>query len=168
MLTKFFNTHSQDDEARTHLYREFVEYYVWKKQCKCWNKRKSIEVIGQVNGTNPSEEDKNYLRFLSSHVEISTSFQDFLTWDGVQYLLTQDGVQYLLFKEVAQRLGLLESIVSMSQCLHEGACFQMSLAMDCLFATISTYYVPGVVRKSWDTNSQLISEDFANHSQIYT
>ena len=46
MLTEFFNTCSQDEEARTYLYREFIEYYAWNKQGKCWKKRKSQEVTG--------------------------------------------------------------------------------------------------------------------------
>ena len=31
MLTKIFNTCSQDEKTRMYLYREFLEYYVWNK-----------------------------------------------------------------------------------------------------------------------------------------
>ena len=69
MLTVFFNTCSQDDEAKTYLYREFSEYNVWNKQGKCRNKIKSREVIGWVNGTNLFEGEQYYLRLLLNHVK---------------------------------------------------------------------------------------------------
>ena len=69
MLTEFFNTCSQDDEAKTYLYKEFPEYYVWIEQGKCWNKRKSIEVTSQVNGANLSKMEQYYLRLSLNHVK---------------------------------------------------------------------------------------------------
>ena len=83
MLTEFFNTCSQDDEAKTYLYKEFPEYYVWIEQGKCWNKRKSIEVTSQVNGANLSKMEQYYLRLSLNHVKWPTSFQDLLTYNGV-------------------------------------------------------------------------------------
>ena len=71
----------------------------WKKQCKCWNKRKSREVTGQVNGANPIEGERYYLKLLLNRIKGPTYFQD---------LLSYNGVQYLSFKEAAQKRGLLE------------------------------------------------------------
>lgn len=69
MLTKFCNACSQDEETRTHLYREFLEYDVWDKQGKCWKKKKNREVIGQANEADPSKGERYYLRLLLNHVK---------------------------------------------------------------------------------------------------
>ena len=83
MLREFFNTCSQDDEEKTYLYKEFLEYYVWNKHDKCWNKGKSREVIDLVNKANPFEEDRCYLRLLLNHAKGPTYFQDLLTYNSV-------------------------------------------------------------------------------------
>ena len=83
------------------------------------------------------------MRILLNHIKGLTSFQD---------LLSYNGIQYLSFKETAQERGLLESDDSILECLRETASFQMSLAMRRLFATILVYSQPTNVRNLWDTH----------------
>lgn len=68
MLTEFFNFCSKDKEKRKYLYREFPEYFVWNRNGKCWEERKTRGVIGRINGANPSEGERYYLRLLLNHV----------------------------------------------------------------------------------------------------
>ena len=150
-LTEYFRTCSTDIEARKYLYREFPEHYVWNKQGKCWTRRKKGEVIGRVNGANPMEGERYYLRILLNHVRGPTSFKD---------LLTVEGIRYLSFKESAQKRGLLESDESISECLNEAATFQLPQALRRLFATILVYCEPSDVRKLWDDHFEAMSEDF--------
>ena len=86
-----------------------------------------------------------------NHIKGPRSFQD---------LLSYNGVQYLSFKEVAQKRGLLESDDFVSECLREAAYFQMHLAMCHLFDTILVYCQPTNVRNLWDTHFDSMSEDF--------
>ncbi|KAG5560632.1 hypothetical protein RHGRI_003828 [Rhododendron griersonianum] len=45
MLTEFFNFCSKDKEKRKYLYREFPEYFVWNRNGKCWEERKTREAL---------------------------------------------------------------------------------------------------------------------------
>ena len=91
------------------------------------------------------------MRILLNHIKGLTSFQD---------LLSYNGIQYLSFKETAQERGLLESNDSILEGLREAASFQMSLAMRRLFATILVYCQPTNVRNLWDTHFDSMSKDF--------
>ena len=92
-----------------------------------------------------------------NHIKGPTSFQD---------LLSYNGVQYLSFKEATQKRGLLEFDDSISKCLCEAAYFQMHLAMRHLFATILVHYQPNDVRNLWDTHFDSISEAFLTIHQF--
>ncbi|KAG7994263.1 hypothetical protein I3843_01G050200 [Carya illinoinensis] len=60
MLTEFFALNQVDENARTLLYKEFPEFYVWSQQYK-----------------------EYYLRILLNHVRGPLSFEDLRTVDGV-------------------------------------------------------------------------------------
>ncbi|XP_075512261.1 uncharacterized protein LOC142547728 [Primulina tabacum] len=151
MLTEFFHMCSINSKARSYLYAEFPEHYVWDKRNKCWYERKKVKVIGRINGANPTEGERYYLRLLLNHVRGPTSFI---------YLLTVNGKICFTFKEAAQRKGLLESDQSNFECLNEAMSFQMPYALRRLFATILVYCEPSDVRKLWDTYFDAMSEDF--------
>ena len=67
---------------------------------------------------------------------------------------------------VAQKLGLLESDDTISECLHETASFQNVLVMRRLFATILVYCQPVDVRNLWDNHFNSMSEDFRTVHQF--
>ncbi|XP_073035172.1 uncharacterized protein [Primulina eburnea] len=157
MLTEFFQMCATNDKAKALLYSEFPEYYVWDKKNKFWQERKKGKVIGHVNGANPVEGERYYLRLLLNHVRGPTSFDN---------LLTIDGNICFTFKEAAQRRGLLESDKSIFECLNEAVSFQMPHALRRLFATILVYCEPTDVRKLWETYFEAMSEDFKNKFSI--
>ncbi|XP_073119840.1 uncharacterized protein [Henckelia pumila] len=150
MLTEFFHTCSANAKARTLLYIEFPEYYVWDNQTKSWYERKKRRVIGRVNAANPIERERYYLRLLLSHVRGPISFD---------YLLMVNGKSYFTFKESAQKKGLLESDRSNFECMNEAVTFQMPHALRRLFATILVYCEAADVRLLWDTYFEAMSED---------
>ncbi|XP_073120058.1 uncharacterized protein [Henckelia pumila] len=150
MLTEFFYTCSVNAKARTLLYVEFPEYYVWDNQTKSWYERKKRRVIGRVNAANLVEGERYYLRLLLSHVRGPISFD---------YLLMVNGKRYFTFKESAQKRGLLESDRSNFECMNEVVTFQMPNSLRRLFATILVYCEPADVRFLWDTYFEAMSED---------
>ncbi|XP_073144594.1 uncharacterized protein [Henckelia pumila] len=150
MLTEFFHTCSVNAKAKTLLYIEFPEYYVWDNQSKSWHERKKRRVIGRINAANPIEGERYYLRLLLSHVRGPISFD---------YLLMVNGNRYLSFKESAQKRGLLESDQSNFECMNKAVTFQMPHALRRLFATILVYCEPADVRSLWDTYFEAMSDD---------
>ncbi|XP_027166288.1 uncharacterized protein LOC113766278 [Coffea eugenioides] len=151
MLTEFFNFNRRNQENKRYLYKEFPEHYVWDKKDRCWNKRKKGEVIGRINGANPAEGERYYLRLLLNHVRGPQSYGD---------LLTVDGVRCSTFKESAQKRGILESDNSIFDCMNEAVAFKMPHALRRLFATLLVYCQPTNVRKLWDNYFQPMAEDY--------
>ncbi|XP_012837726.1 PREDICTED: uncharacterized protein LOC105958267 [Erythranthe guttata] len=151
MLTEYFSMCAKSADAKKYLYREFPEHYVWDKKYKCWNERKKRDVIGRINGANPIEGERFYLRLLLNHVRGPTSFQD---------LLTVNHMRCSNFKEAAQRRGLMESDQSIVECLNEAISFQMPHELRRLFAIILVYCAPTNVKDLWDTYFDPMSEDF--------
>ena len=151
MLIEYFSMCSKSTKVRKYLYSEFPEHYVWNKKERIWTERKKGEVIGRINGANPIEGERYYLRLLLNHVRGPKSFED---------LLTVNGFQCPNFKEAAERRGLLESDRSISECLDEAATFHMPHAMRRLFATLLVYCEPTNVRKLWDSYFEAMSDDF--------
>lgn len=141
MLTQYFQMCQTNEDARKLLYKEFPEYYVWDKSAKEWLPRKKGYVISRINGANPIEGERYYLRLLLNHVVGPSSFQ---------HLLTVERRQCLTFKEAAQRRGLLESDQSMKECLDEAVVIQMPYALRRLFATLLVYCEPTEVRTLWN------------------
>ncbi|KAG5586051.1 hypothetical protein H5410_046485 [Solanum commersonii] len=102
MLTEYFKMCSINMEARTYLYRELPEHFVWNSQSKIWTKRKSHTIIGSINIANPREGERYYERLLLNH-------------------------QCETFKEAIKERGLLESDNNISECLREMVTFKMPI-----------------------------------------
>ncbi|KAG6629755.1 hypothetical protein CIPAW_14G107300 [Carya illinoinensis] len=115
MLTEFFALNQVDENARTLLYKEFLEFYVWSQQYKEWTHRKKKNCY------------RYYLQILLNHVRGPLSFED---------LRTVDGVVAPTFREAATMHGLLQRDSSLQDCLHEASLYQMPSSLRRLFATI--------------------------------
>ncbi|KAG2715347.1 hypothetical protein I3760_03G071900 [Carya illinoinensis] len=131
MLTEFFALNQVDENARTLLYKEFPEFYVWSQQYKEWTRRKKKTVIGRIITANPFED-----------------------------LRTVDGVVAPTFREAATMHGLLQRDSSLQDCLHEASLYQMPSSLRRLFATILVYCNPTNPRELWERFEQDMSVDF--------
>ncbi|KAG2688681.1 hypothetical protein I3760_09G107200 [Carya illinoinensis] len=140
MLTEFFALNQVDENARTLLYKEFPEFYVWSQQYKEWTRQKKKTVIGRIITANPFEGERGPL-----------SFED---------LRTVDGVVAPTFREAATMHGLLQRDSSLQDCLHEASLYQMPSSLRRLFATILVYYNPTNPRELWERFKQDMSVDF--------
>ncbi|KAG7977774.1 hypothetical protein I3843_05G047700 [Carya illinoinensis] len=139
MLTEFFTLNQVDENARTLLYKEFPEFYVWSQKYKEWTRRKKKTVIGRIITANPFEGERYYLRILLNHVRGPLSFENIRTVDGV----------------VAPTFHS-----SLQDCLHEASLYQMSSSLRRLFATILVYCNPTNPRELWERFEQDMSVDF--------
>ncbi|XP_035540203.1 uncharacterized protein LOC109004666 [Juglans regia] len=151
MLTEFFALNRVDENARTLLYKEFPEFYVWSQQYKEWTCRKKKTVIGRIITANPFEGERYYLRILLNHVRGPLSFED---------LRTVDGVVAPTFREAATMHGLLQRDSGLEDCLHEASLYQMPSSLRRLFATILVYCNPTNPRELWERFEQDMSIDF--------
>ncbi|XP_020258959.1 ATP-dependent DNA helicase PIF1-like [Asparagus officinalis] len=142
----------EEDHEKELLYVEFPECYVWDSTAKSWSPRKQRQVIGRINGANPIEGERYYLRLLLTHVRCPKSFED---------LLMVNDIHCKSFKQSAQKLGLLEFDDSIRECLDEAIVFQMPTALRRLFATILVHYEPTDVNHLWDKYLESLAEDFS-------
>ncbi|KAG6641259.1 hypothetical protein CIPAW_09G061200 [Carya illinoinensis] len=145
MLIEFFALNQVDENARTLLYKEFPEFYVWSQQYREWTRRKKKKkkktVIGRIVTANPFEGERYYLRILPNHVRGPLSFED---------LRTVDSVVVPTFREAATIHGLLQRDSSLQDCLHEASLYQMPSSLRRIFATILL----------WERFEQDMSVDF--------
>ncbi|XP_042941344.1 uncharacterized protein LOC122276004 [Carya illinoinensis] len=155
MLIEFFALNQVDENARTLLYKEFPEFYVWSQQYREWTRRKKKKkkktVIGRIVTANPFEGERYYLRILPNHVRGPLSFED---------LRTVDSVVVPTFREAATIHGLLQRDSSLQDCLHEASLYQMPSSLRRIFATILVYCNPTNPRELWERFEQDMSVDF--------
>ncbi|KAG7955672.1 hypothetical protein I3843_11G084800 [Carya illinoinensis] len=139
MLTEFFALNQVDESARSLLYKEFPEFYIWNQQYKEWTRRKKKNCY------------RYYLRILLNYVRGPLSFED---------LRIVDGVVAPTFREAATMHGLLQRDSSLEDCLHEASLYQMPSSLRRLFATILVYCNPTNPRELWERFEEDMSVDF--------
>ncbi|XP_026434651.1 uncharacterized protein LOC113332308 [Papaver somniferum] len=149
-LTEYFKKNAEDEFARTLLYKEFLEHYVWDQSLMQWNRRRrNNRVIGRVDVVS-TRTDNYYLRLLLNHVRGPTSYED---------LLKVGSVTFSTYREVAHHLGLLESDTAMRDTLLEATQVQMPSSLRRLFCTILALWNPTGVRELWDEFLPHLIED---------
>jgi hypothetical protein len=151
MLTEYFKTNRDRDDARHILYNDFPGTFRWLST-KVWQKRKNrVFQVGRIVSANPAEGDRYFLRVLLTHVTGSQSFQD---------LKTVDGVLCDNFRQAAERRGLIEADNTLDQCLTESAQWAMPVSLRRLFATILVFCEASDIRGLWDRHLKDMSDDF--------
>ncbi|KAL5556293.1 hypothetical protein UlMin_038529 [Ulmus minor] len=61
MLTEFFQMNLRNEKAKTLLYKQFPQQFVWDKRYKLWAPRKKGQVVGRIVTANPIEGEMYYL-----------------------------------------------------------------------------------------------------------
>ena len=61
MLTGYFETCTNDSNARNYLYKKIYEHYVWNKKSQKLTKRQNRTVIGCINSVNPKKKVKDFI-----------------------------------------------------------------------------------------------------------
>ncbi|XP_026436770.1 uncharacterized protein LOC113334784 isoform X2 [Papaver somniferum] len=149
-LTEYFKKNAEDEFARTLLYKEFPEHYVWNQSLRQWDRRRrNNRVIGRVNVVSTCT-NNYYPRLLLNNVRGPTSYED---------LLKVGSVTFSTYREVAQHLGLLESDTAMRDTLFEATQVQMPSSLRRLFCTMLALWNPTGVRELWDEFLPHLIED---------
>ncbi|XP_060965525.1 uncharacterized protein LOC115712693 [Cannabis sativa] len=151
MLTEFFKMNATNKKAKTLLYKEFPEHFVWNKQFKIWTERKKQKVIGRIVTANPMEGERYYLRILLNHIRGPTSFAD---------LKNVNHIHVSSFRESALLHGLLEGDNYCDLCLEEASLYKMPFALRRLFATLLIFCSPNNPKELWEKYKSFMCEDF--------
>ncbi|XP_026433068.1 uncharacterized protein LOC113330474 [Papaver somniferum] len=143
---------NQEDEfARTLLYKEFPEHYVWDKPLKQWQRRRrNNKVTGRVNVFSTCSESY-HLRLLLNSIRGSKSFED---------LLKVGDQTFSTYNEVAQHLCLLESDTPIRDTLLEAVQVEMPCSLRRLFCMLLDLCNPTGVRELWDEFFPYMIEDY--------
>ena len=154
-LTAWFRINRTDENARSILYPNFPEQYVWhnEKRVKRWEIRKRGfgGTIGRIYAVSPKKTETYHLRMLLYHVPGATSFA---------FLRTVNGVQYESFQDAARALGLLSSDDQWKKCLEEAADTQSPRALRKLFCIILVFCEPSDPFQLWLNFQSDLSEDY--------
>ncbi|KAL5565200.1 hypothetical protein UlMin_028364 [Ulmus minor] len=152
MLTEYFNMNKTNEKAKTLLYNQFPEHFVWNQRDKFWIPRKKGHVIGRIVTTNPIEGERYYLRLLLNHIRGATCFKDLRIVNNV---LTSS------FRESVLLRGLLKSDNNLTTCLEEACLYEMPYTLRRLFVTILAFCEPNDPKKLWEKFHIPMSEDYA-------
>ncbi|KAL5539169.1 hypothetical protein UlMin_042948 [Ulmus minor] len=152
MLTEYFNMNKTNQKAKKLLYNQFPKHFVWNQRDKFWMPRKKGHVIGRIVTTNPSEEERYYLRLLLNHIRGAACFQDLRIVNNV---LTSS------FRESALLRGLLKSDNKLTTCLEEASLYEMSYTLRQLFVTILAFCEPNDPKKLWEKFHIAMCEDYS-------
>ena len=85
MLTEWFITNKEHEEAKELTYCEFPLKWRWDETNKKWIKRQHGFKIGRLYYVNPAEGERFYLRILLMTVKGATSYADLRTYNGIVY-----------------------------------------------------------------------------------
>ncbi|GAN11433.1 ATP-dependent helicase RRM3-like [Mucor ambiguus] len=157
-LTAWFKINENDDEsARSILYPNFPEEYVWhsNKRQRKWQKRQRGfgATIGRIYAISPKQSELFHLRMLLYHIVAgATSFED---------MRTVNGVVYPTYQAAARALGLLASDNEWHNCLEEAALTQSAISLHKLFCIILSFCAPSNPYELWQTFKISLSEDYA-------
>ena len=157
-LTGWFKANAEQvvENIRNILYQDFPSKMVWNKQKCKWTAREHGDAIGRMYYAHPSSGERFYLHLLLATVSSATSFDDLLTFEGIQYPS---------FREVCIACGLLENDNEWHQCLEEARDMQIGQQLHHLFVTILHDCAPADPRRLWNTFWSYICDDLEYHLQ---
>ncbi|CAI0468646.1 unnamed protein product [Linum tenue] len=124
-LTQWFALNQRDTDARSLLYAQTPNRYIWNSRTKRWSKRKRGFSLGRVVYIHPGCGDTFYLRQILTKIRGALSYADLRTVNGFPCrtyqaacqrlgLLSNDDEWLLVIKEVSQwgMCGLLRTILA--------------------------------------------------------
>ncbi|KAG2596891.1 hypothetical protein PVAP13_5KG209907 [Panicum virgatum] len=130
MLTEWFVTNKEYEEAKELTYCEFPLKWRWDETNKKWIKRQHGFKIGRLYYVNPAEGERFYLRMLLMIVKGATSYAD---------LRTYNGTVYETFKEACAARGLLNDDNEWYNTFEEATKWATPSQLRDLFVTMLTF-----------------------------
>jgi acetolactate synthase regulatory subunit len=110
MLTEWFKTNQKSEAARSLMFDQFPQQWVWNRKLKRWTMRKRGFAIGRMYYAHSTSSERYYLRMLLNYVKGATSYE---------HLRTVDGTKHDTFKDACIAMGLLIDDNEWHQALEE-------------------------------------------------
>ncbi|XP_065356368.1 uncharacterized protein LOC135950766 [Calliphora vicina] len=166
-LLGFFELCKSDEFAKTLLYSEVPQYYVWKnnkferrkrgKNVDGWVNIKKDDVLGRVYTIHPNNSECFYLRLLLHVVKGPTSYLD---------LKTVNGETYPNFQSTCLALGLLEDDKHWDNTLEEAAMSDHPIKLRDLFVVMLKNCQISNALILWEKHKDNFSEDIKRQLEI--
>lgn len=150
MFLGWFEANKKYPYARTLLYSDFLNKFVWRSGNREWTPRKQGFVIGRLRFIPLCSSELYYLRLLLNIIPGATCFED---------LRSVNGVQYATFRDACYALGLLDDGKEYINGIIEASDYASASALRGLFVTLlssDSICCPEVV---WNSCWSLLSDD---------
>ena len=131
-------------------YAEFPTKFVWKRETKCWQKRKRDYAIGRIYYAHPASGERYHMRMLLNTKKGCTSFED---------IRTVDGVIHPTYKSACQALGFLDDDTEWIDCINEASSWASGTQLRQLFTTILSHCEVTNPKVLWDSTWEALYED---------
>ena len=190
-LTGWFKLNASDPMARTYLYFEIPEYYVFKDHN--WTPRKRGTAVTSMshdtnedaefddNDDEDDEDDGNSVSVKKSQSVIGRMYTVniceteryclrllLLHTKGAtsfDHLKTVNGITHEKFKEAAMAMGLLDDEEVWHATLNDAAIAGMPYQLRQLFALICIFASPSNIQTIWEKHRESLMEDFVYSNQ---
>ena len=147
-LTAFFELNQRDPSARSLLYHQIPQHYLFVN--KEWRPRQRQPNLGRIYTIHPRDRECFFLRILLINRAGPTSFEDIRTVDG--HLCET-------YKDACERLGLLQSDDHWKVTLEEATSTMMPKAIRSLFAVMIGSCEMSTPLELWMSFRESMSED---------
>ncbi|XP_071718807.1 uncharacterized protein [Rutidosis leptorrhynchoides] len=150
MFTQWFELNKQDELARTLTYAKIPKHYVWNQDAKMWTTRKLRTSIGRIVYSNPTSNERYYLRMLLNIVKGPRSFDE---------IRTVDGILHPTFKDACFAYGLVNDDREWTQAITEATLWASGVQQQELFVTILLFCNVSKPLQLWELNWQALLDD---------
>ncbi|XP_022011537.1 uncharacterized protein LOC110911246 [Helianthus annuus] len=150
MFSSWMDCNQSDDVARELTYVEFPTKFVWKKDERCWKRRKTTGFsIGRIHAVSPTLGEAYFLRILLNKVKGPRSFDD---------ILTVNGRKFNTFREACYAHGLLDDDMEYIEAIQEASHSGSGFYLRTLFATMLTCHTLSLPERVWQKTWELLSD----------
>ncbi|KAF8077404.1 hypothetical protein N665_1040s0008 [Sinapis alba] len=156
MFTEWMVLCQTSEFARTLIYVQIPEYFVWNNATKVWSERKRGRCIGRVVTIHPSSGDRYYLRILINKIKDPRSYAELKTYNDVTY---PD------FKSVCCARGFLDNDIGWHETMAESASFAAPYQLRDMFVTFLIYCTVASPKDLWKGCWKSLSEDILHKKQ---
>ncbi|XP_021992293.1 uncharacterized protein LOC110889094 [Helianthus annuus] len=150
MFSAWMDCNQRDEVARALTYVEFPTKFVFKKDERCWKRRKPGGfAIGRIHAVSPTLGEAYFLRILLNKVKGPRSFDD---------ILTVNGRKFNTFREACYAHGLLDDDMEYIEAIQEASHSGSGYYLRTLFATMLTCQTLSLPERVWQKTWELLSD----------
>nr|XP_028950803.1 uncharacterized protein LOC108169539 [Malus domestica] len=150
MLTSWFETNKNFDEARSLTYAQFPSNFLYDTRQKSWKPRKFKGSIGKIAYVHPASGELYYLRMLLNLKKGALHFDD---------LKTVNGVVHTSYHSACKSLGLLGDDKEWIEALSSAVNVALSAQLRQLFVTIVLFCDVGSPQILFDSHWKNMYDD---------